>query len=383
MYKCLALLLGAAVMLAGCWDIKTIQNLNYVTAIGFDYQDGKYVVYTQLLDFSNVAKQEGGASGKQQASIWVGKGKGDSVPEAIGQLYDSSQQPMFWGHVSSFVFTKAALKQGGETEWIDAFIRFRETRYTQWVFGTTESIEEVLITKPFFNMSPMSSILHEPVENYRRVSLFEPVQLFRFIAELREPGRVALLPSLGIERDVWTKDGKSDPKLYINGVFAVEREQDATWLDRRHLSGLRWLEPYTSHTPLGLSLQRQRESVQLTAQRPKSSVTLRFENNVPVADIDIRLTATIGELKEQPNMAVIRQTGEKTIEDEIRRTFEYAGDLGVDVYSLEHTLYHDYFRHWRDLTDNGRRAMPPIRLGRIDVSLSIESSGMYTVKTKE
>lgn len=56
----------------GCWDIKTIQDTNYFTAIGFDYQNGRYVVYAQMLDFSSVAKQEAGKAG-QPPQIWVGR----------------------------------------------------------------------------------------------------------------------------------------------------------------------------------------------------------------------------------------------------------------------------------------------------------------------
>jgi hypothetical protein len=60
------LVLGAVVLfLSGCWDMKSIQDTNYVAALGFDFQDGKYVVYAQLLDFSNVSKPDfskGGAA---------------------------------------------------------------------------------------------------------------------------------------------------------------------------------------------------------------------------------------------------------------------------------------------------------------------------------
>lgn len=33
-------------LLTGCWDIKEIQDINYITAIGIDQEDGNFVVYT-------------------------------------------------------------------------------------------------------------------------------------------------------------------------------------------------------------------------------------------------------------------------------------------------------------------------------------------------
>ncbi|MFK9116608.1 hypothetical protein ACJEBK_06925 [Peribacillus frigoritolerans] len=44
--------------LSGCWDEKTIQDFHYITAIGIDFKDGEYIVYTQLVDFAAVAKTE-------------------------------------------------------------------------------------------------------------------------------------------------------------------------------------------------------------------------------------------------------------------------------------------------------------------------------------
>ncbi|MBD2864579.1 hypothetical protein [Paenibacillus oceani] len=53
--------------------------------------DGKYVVYAQLLDFSNVSKPDfskGGATG----NVWSGKEEGITVVDAMNRLYKTSQQ---------------------------------------------------------------------------------------------------------------------------------------------------------------------------------------------------------------------------------------------------------------------------------------------------
>ncbi|MCY7482840.1 hypothetical protein M5X06_24220 [Paenibacillus alvei] len=49
-------ILSLVLPLAGCWDIKNVQDMNYVTALGIDYVNGKYIVYTNSLEFTNVAK---------------------------------------------------------------------------------------------------------------------------------------------------------------------------------------------------------------------------------------------------------------------------------------------------------------------------------------
>jgi spore germination protein KC len=135
----------------GCWDIKTIQDTNYITAIGFDYQKGRYIVYCQMLDFSSVAKHEGSNGGPPM--IWVGQEEGDTVDDAYTRLYKTTQQRVFWGHVGAYVFTREALKQG-VGKFTDSSVRYGETRYTQWVYSTDESIETIFSVIPFL-MSPL------------------------------------------------------------------------------------------------------------------------------------------------------------------------------------------------------------------------------------
>ena len=93
-------LLLVPLMTTGCWDIKHVQDINYVAAIGVEYAEGKYDVYVQMLDFSSVAKME---TGKPTAPVpvWIGKGSGDSPIHALDDLYQSSQLRIFYGQVNA------------------------------------------------------------------------------------------------------------------------------------------------------------------------------------------------------------------------------------------------------------------------------------------
>ncbi|MCM3405352.1 MULTISPECIES: hypothetical protein [Bacillaceae] len=72
----LILVAGASLLLTtGCWGSLEIQTIHYVTAIGADYKDGEYVLYAQMLDFSDAAKSEGQAKTKKPTS-YVGKAAG-------------------------------------------------------------------------------------------------------------------------------------------------------------------------------------------------------------------------------------------------------------------------------------------------------------------
>jgi len=50
--------LATSLLLSGCWDVYEAQRMYYVDGLGIDYKDGQYVIYMQLINFTNVAKFE-------------------------------------------------------------------------------------------------------------------------------------------------------------------------------------------------------------------------------------------------------------------------------------------------------------------------------------
>ncbi|PYI51381.1 Ger(x)C family spore germination protein [Paenibacillus flagellatus] len=367
-------------LLAGCWDIKPIQDTNYMTAIGYDYEDGSYIVYGQLLDFANVSKQEGGKA-SQPAPVWSGREEGSTVIEAMTRLVKSSQQPMFWGHVSSIVFSERALRRGIDT-YLDGLIRYRELRYTQWVYGTKEPIDRLFAVKPFFNLSPLASILHQPEDNYRQRSYIRPIRLHRAVAHLREPGYTMLLPSLGIDAGVWKRDGSNDPKLVIGGVFAIARSKPAVWIPESELTGLRWLEEGTRRSSVIVS-RNGAEAGTVTIERPRVEVSVLPSggNGKPEFAVRIRGKGNVSELLTEMDVSEIEKEASRTIVSEIERTYAYGRKNGIDLYHLGHELYRRKFPLWSKLTRYGESPLTDAVLKSIQADIRVAHTGMYKLDT--
>lgn len=375
----LVLLAGFAAALTGCWDIKAIQDTNYVTAIGCDYEDGQFVVYAQMLDFANVAKSETGKTNKP-ASIWSGHEKGSTVIEAMNRLYQTSQQRMFWGQVSSVVFTERALEHG-IAEFFDGLIRYREMRYTQWVYGTKEPIDRVFMALPFFNQSPLGSILHHPEDNYRQRSYIRPLRLYRAVSLYREPGTSLLLPSLVIADRIWKEGGeKNDPKLTVDGIYAIYKQKRPVWVPNRELAGLRWLDRDTQRSNVTL-IRNGKPAASVSVDDPKASVTPALgKNGLPTFQIRVRSQFVVQELLQNMSAAEINNLTVREIVSEIGRTYDYGKKHGIDLYQLNHHLYRKKFAAWRDLTQTGRMPLTGLEIDRVQVELTLTHTGMYKLK---
>jgi Ger(x)C family germination protein len=366
-------------MLSGCWDTKGIQDTNYVATIGCDFVDDKYVIVAQLLDFTFVAKQEGGKS-SQNAIVWTGSAKGDTVIDAMNALYETSQQRMYWGQVSAFVFTERAIAHGID-EFKEGFIRFREIRYTQWVFGTKEPLDRVLSVLPFFSQSPLNSILQRPVENYQQRSFVRPLQLYEVIAKVREPGATLLLPSLAISEDAWKKNNTNDPKLYIDGVFAISHYKPPVWMNDKDLGGLRWFDPHTLRAKITVEHDGN-PGATLSAYEPKAD--WRFEQqgleDGIAYSVHIKASFILFELLQPLGKEQLERAARQKIAEEIKHTFQFGLQKQLDLYQLNHRLYHGQFKLWKELTHAGQNQVEELTLKSVDVSIRMKNSGMYKWK---
>lgn len=374
------LLAGFTLSLSGCWDIKSLQDVNYFTGIGIDFKDNKYHIYVQQLDFSSVAKTASGKSEKP-AMVWIGHAEGVSISEAVIDLYKTAQQTVFWGHLTAILFSENMLKKGDILGVFDSLVRTPEIRYTPWVYGTKKEMNEIFTTKPFFNLSPLNSILYSPETNYQQRSIVSPMRFSQFIKEFREPGNTVLLPSLGVSDHTWISTKKPDPKLEMDGIFALHSDRYKGWTSYSDLLGIRWLEHMSTQSRIALR-QNNEIIASLKFSKPKSKIRIHTSNSAPVFDIDIKVAAALLEVWTDVDEKKLESLASLHIEEEIRAAYQVGMTKHTDLLRLEHSLYHKEFPLWKKLTENGRTELRPIQLGKVKVKVNLAHSGVYKLNRK-
>ncbi|KIL38370.1 hypothetical protein SD70_26925 [Gordoniibacillus kamchatkensis] len=370
--------LGIFIMLiglSGCWDLHEIQNIDYITSLGIDFSNNQYTVYAQTLDFSSVAKQESGKP-KEPALIWIGKGQGSTLNIAMNDLYNTAQQRLLWNHITHIVVSENALKRGTKNLF-EAVERYREIRFTPWIYGTKENIEQLLTTPAFYNLSPLLNISHEPEENYRQKSLVQPIRFVHFLADNLEPGRTVILPSLKINPKQWTKNQKPDPKLQLDGAFVIHEQKLQGWLDIEHLQGLRWLTSETIRSPLKITKDGKTVGV-LSLEHPKFRITEKLDGGPPSYSILVKLSGNIVELLEQTDESLLQKLAEKKVEEEIRSTFINALTIESDIYHLEYDTYLNHYGIWKRIFQQQGLGITKTSLKEINVKIQLNHSGMLS-----
>ncbi|WP_438350466.1 Ger(x)C family spore germination protein [Paenibacillus sp. FA6] len=363
-------------LLPGCWDSYQIQNMAYVTAIGYDYVDGQYVSYVQVLNFSNVAKTEGAELGKN-IPVWIGKGEGKTVTDSLISLYQTSQKRLYWGHVKAIVFSENVLKHGiKDVE--DSMLRYREFRYNVLIYGTKEPIQDILTQKSILNHSPIETIMSTPEEVYSQWSFIKPIYINTLIASLNEHNLSSKIPSLSIDKSAWHEDTKDKPMLRINGIYFINNYKLSGWLHEDDLKGYRWLQKGLIRTPISIPSEGP-PTATIILRKPRFQITPQIVGEKVKYNIKVTTKAYIEDMQEPLTDQNLDKEVEKAIVSEIKDTYKKGLKQQCDVFRLEESLFRSNPQKFKEIyqnTDN-KSLLTEDSLQNIDVKVHLLSSGLY------
>ncbi|MFC5406177.1 Ger(x)C family spore germination protein [Cohnella soli] len=357
----------------GCTtDVKDIERLNFASALGVDYKDGKYHGYIQFIDFQSVAKSTEGQKGP--ARIWVGEGIGNSFEEAFFELYKTEQERTYWAHLTAIVISDAAFKHGFGNIY-DSLIRYYEFRLTPWVYGTQESIKDILSAAGFYGQSPLSTILHEPLGTYSQASLIEPIKLHRLIGQINEPGYTSCIPTLALNKKHWSEKNKNDPKLTIDGAIFLKNDTFKSYIPLEELNGLRWMQASTKRA--GVPVPNKFEpAVQIVIDNPKSKLKMVNTGGVPQYNVNMKGTGYLVSVTNNTltELQKLTRKTEEVIEQEIRKSFLAGLQRETDIYNLEHHLYRFHYREWKAISQTKGSWLKENEIHDVHFDLNIQHS---------
>ncbi|GGJ74474.1 Ger(x)C family spore germination protein [Virgibacillus salexigens] len=372
--KTCILLIVLLIILTGCWDERQISEVNYITTLGIDYQEDNYIIYVQMLDFSNVAKQESGKT-SERTPLYIGKATGKTINDAVNNLYRTSQQVVNWAHIGAIIYSDAILEKG-VTDAEQSLRKNGQFRYTPWMFGTKESVEEIMSLSGFYQLPPVYTILYKPLDMFNEYSYIAPLRMHKFVSIYKEPGGTAILPSISINDKSW-KESKEDIKpkqtLEINGVFPVNDGKSKEWLSFKEVPGLRWTQEDTNNTTIDILTEDNVKKGSVRILEPTVKFIIKRGNKNFQFNIQLKASGSVTDLEEQLPMKEIENLVRQQMKKEIRETYEIGVEKGVDLYNIKNKLFHDRVKP--DQLQN--YSLTKEKLNRITVDFHLETEGVY------
>ncbi|MCM3596146.1 Ger(x)C family spore germination protein [Metabacillus idriensis] len=334
--KLIILLPSICLMLSGCWGSRGISDQLYIEALGVDYKDGKYIVYTESAIFSSIAKQEGGGGSQPSESpVLVGKEDAESLTMAFRKLEKASQYPLYYGHIQVILLSERVINQKLK-EVISHIGHDPLIRYTSWVFGTSEDLSAVLKTKSLFNQAPTYKVLYHPDIMLSRNHAVNPLNMQMLLRGGNEPYGSILIPNVAITEGEWQEDEKKPSTPHVNGGFIVSKMKSKGFMPYEDLHGLQWLTEQQKENKLEIT--HEETVVELLVKGYK--ITLQE----PVKDglhytVQLKTKAYIDESADEPSLSTLKKKIKQEIKNDVQRTFENGLEMDADLYNLTESTY--------------------------------------------
>lgn len=367
-------ILSLFLIVVGCSGTPEVQNMAYATSIGFDYRDGKWIAYAQVVNFDNIARSERLEIGKE-IPVWIGKGEGETITGALTDVSRTSQMRMFWGHVKAIIVTENVMRKGVK-EVYRAVNRYREVRYNILVFGTKRPLLDIMTQKSLLNMSPLDAVLFHKTQMNSPYSFVVPMTGNRIIANLNEPGQTGALPSIGLDMDDWREDKTPRPMFALSGFYFFRDYKMVNWMSLEQLKGMRWSMRHLDRIPMKIPLHGPPGAV-IVFHHPKMKIHPVYSGGELRFRLQVTAKGSVLELLQDLSVERMREKAAEGIRDEIETTFREAVKLKCDPFRLQEALYRENPKLFRELSRERPFFLEEDSIGGIDVNVTIINMGKY------
>lgn len=364
-----------SIILSGCLGSNEPERMVYALGMGLDYQDGKYVTYLQIMNLGELGRTETGSdSAPEQAHADIGRAAGESINDAIFNLYHSTDRRIFWGHLSYVVLTEAAIEANGLKNTIDFLDRYRETRYRVWIYTTREPLSRILKTAPLLNSSVALSKLSDPKPNFRQSSFIQPIDLRRLLIHLDEPGYEAVIPTVTVT-DNWETMLEKRETEALEGVTIVSRDKLKGYIHKDHIVGLRWLADKTNRDNITIKKNgKVAASFVLEDIKPKITPVVQRDQTVKFR-IDIKLNSRLNIMEQDVKREFIKKALQEKVAAEVKETYVTALEKNADIYRFSEVLYRKDYQTWKRVAKNGRIPLSEDSIAQINVKVKAKDIG--------
>lgn len=332
--------------LTSCKGIKDIQNQTYITALGLDYAKGEFIVYIQSLNFSNIAKQEGGSGLQESAPILIGKSKGKSIQAAMSKLDQNAALPLYYGHVNTILLSKNVLEKKLPLA-IEFIGRNPSLRYNCWLYGTNSDIKEIFLGEGFFNYPSYYTLLHRPGPLIRN-NYIMPIEKYNvFISKYYQEVGSYIIPSIDVKKGEFLNDKKPINIVTLTGGYAISQQKYKGWVSKQNLDGLKWFSKDATDIPLSLFKER----VSVILKNPKGSIQVLQGRN-PSYQLNVKANAVVVYNEENMSVKKIEKELSQQIKNQIEKTLNKGEELKADLLNISVKPYRYQNKTWDKNTIN-------------------------------
>jgi spore germination protein KC len=370
-------------LLAGCGGKQEISELAMVTGVGLDLSDdGEGVrVTAQIIRAADARGQTGAPAGGTGEPIYSVTAEGESIFAAIRNLARVSSRRVYWAHNFVIAMSEEYAREG-IGDMVDFFTRNHELRMETWVVVTPDRAEELVSTRTGIEIVPGETI--EKLFWYSEIVGESPQTNMMRVEEMLLSNTThpmiarAALTKAGISNKKPEK-GASVNQVELSGAAVFKKEKMVGWLtpaeSRAAVFFLQKVDSLIVPLPCPSQSEKRKATVELRENRFRATPSLK--NGEVSFRVSLDVAADMVESGCRNALADMRSELEKTLENELRESFEHMlriaqEEYQVDFLKLGDRVRNEYPVYWNRVKKRWDDIFPEVDI-EVEVHASIKS----------
>ncbi|MBH8602879.1 Ger(x)C family spore germination protein [Thermoactinomyces sp. CICC 10522] len=384
----LGLIMCLTFPISGCWNYFELNELSFVTAVGYD--QGRHYPYRltfQVMNPNNIVQQPIGGGGKGGSPITVYTGEGNNIIEAIQNASNKISRHMNFSHTQIIVIGEA-LARKGIASIFDAKERSMEGRINVPVLIARGTTAENVISA----LTPLDQI---PAYNLAQKVLITEGTPSKAL-NLTENDVVSILSTPGIDLVLsgveLSNNGKkateqqsfqstSPPLLAISKMGLFKKDKLVSWINNSAAIGTIFLLDKMKHGTFSINCKNKPSKVAIQINYSKTKVEASMVHGTPTFHITVRTNGDIKETDcplnfEDPKvLSMLGKQSAKKIGEVIQSAIHAAKQVKTDVFGFGQAIHRASPQSWNKLKNHWDDLFTKAKVN-LDIFVTITDSGL-------
>lgn len=366
---------------SGCWNYSEINDKRIVAGSAIDYDKEK-----DMLELTAELVKPVISGKKTLMQRETFDSLGENFFNAIRNLIPKTGKKIFWSHAKVLILNDNLVKEKNKfLSVIDLIKRDPETRDDVMLLVSREKTAGEILKTDVKVQDIISFHLEDMLKNYKSISKYRAVPLWKFVDELSSEGISATLPTV----EVATYNHKDVSRIYGTDVF--KGIKIVGWLNGTETKAFLFvIDEIKGGTLVVEDAKLAKKPINMAFEILKNVTKVKpvYKDEKLTMKIHIKTTVNIDEIDgnvdfmNEKNLGIIEQDGEDVIknmvEDVIRKVQK---EYKSDIFGFGATLNRNMPKLWKELKPDWDNTFSKLAV-EINVDLEIRGSALRSKTIK-
>lgn len=335
------------ILLNSCWDYRGLNDIDIVTGIAVDKEDGVYRLTFEIVDTQTGGDENG------TAVIYV-ESEGKTLFDAIRNSKRKLINKLYGGNMQTLIISDQIAKDEGVSNIMEELLRDGEPRETMSVVISQEETAKNILLSKGFDSNINSYTIHEMVEEDNRVTVSTiNMPLYQAYNAIKGTGNVLVLPAIRcIKND-------NETILEGNGIALFRGDYLTDYLTPEKTKFYLFIIDKIKGGVISFPINNSDENISMEMKDSKTKTNVSYSNGQITVNLSIKVKLNIMEIKSQLTISKVEKREELerlTEEYLIKNISDFLKEVQLqnkrDIFGLGRLIYKKDPKLWRLLEPN-------------------------------